>query len=110
MRSPLAVCSEQQVMMRIHKYASNTNTKTHAKTKNGRNRALEVILQVSRVLETKLESTGFWKKLKFDGVLDFTGGFGLKVRQVSAGFGCGEGYYAKNLPRFHLDFFKNEPG
>ena len=33
------------------------------------------------------------KFFKFGGVLDFTGGFGLKVSQVSAGFGCGEGYY-----------------
>ena len=32
------------------------------------------------------------KKLKIGGVLDFTADFGLKVRQVSAGFGCGEGY------------------
>ena len=40
---------------------------------------------------------GFWKTRNFGGVLDFTGGFGLKVRQVSAGFGCGEGYYFTNL-------------
>ena len=33
----------------------------------------------------------FWILLP---ILDFTADFGLKVRQVSAGFGCGEGYYA----------------
>ena len=38
-------------------------------------------------------SAGFWKKLKVSGVWNFTEGFGLKVRQVSAGFGYGEGYY-----------------
>ena len=53
------VCSEQQLMMSIHRYASNTNTYTHGKTKNGQSCALEVILQVSRVLEKKLESKGF---------------------------------------------------
>jgi len=31
----------------------------------------------------------FWILLP---ILDFTADFGLKVHQVSAGFGCGEGY------------------
>ena len=39
----------------------------------------------------KLKVDGVLEKLKVGGVLDFTGGFGLKVRQVSAGFGCGKG-------------------
>ena len=34
--------------------------------------------------------------MKVGGVMDVTGGFGFKVRQVSAGFGCGEGYYGRN--------------
>ena len=87
---PASECSEQQVMMRIHRYAWNTNTNTHRKWPKS---CFQSDI-VSRVLEKKLESTGFWrKKLKFGRVLDFTGGFGLKVRQVSAGFGCREGYY-----------------
>ena len=66
-------------------------------------------LQVSRMLEKKSESAGFWKKMKVGGfwekwkngrVLDFTGGFGLKVRQVSAGFGCGEGYKRRNSQKY----------
>ena len=36
------------------------------------------------------------KKLKIGGVLDFTADFGLKVSQVTAGFGYGEGYYNAN--------------
>ena len=87
---PAGECSEQQVMMRIHSYAWNRNTNTHRKWPQSCFRS-DII---SRVLENKLESTGFWrKKLKFGRVLDFTGGFGLKVREVSAGFGCREGYY-----------------
>ena len=39
-----------------------------------------------------LSQKGFEKKLKIGGVLDFTADFGLKVSQVTAGFGCGEGY------------------
>ena len=36
---------------------------------------------------------GFWeKKLKVGEVLDFTAEFELKVSQVTAGFGYGEGY------------------
>ena len=41
-----------------------------------------------------LSQKGFEKKLKIGGVLDFTAEFGLKVSQVTAGFGYGEGYYA----------------
>ena len=40
-------------------------------------------IRVKRVLK---------KKLKIGGVLDFTADFGLKVSQVTAGFGYGEGY------------------
>ena len=36
-------------------------------------------------------------RLKVNRVLDFTGGFGLKVRQVSTGFGCGEGYFSTKI-------------
>ena len=46
--------------------------------------------------------------LKIGGVLDFTAEFGLKVSQVTAGFGYGEGYYAKkphNLKSFELTNF-----
>ena len=45
-----------------------------------------------QALEAKFSKFLERKKLKAGGVFDFTGGFGLKVRQVSAGFGCGEGY------------------
>ena len=48
-------------------------------------RVLEKKLGVHRVLEEKT--------LKFGRVWDFTGVFGLKVCEVSAGFGCREGYY-----------------
>ena len=41
-----------------------------------------------------MSQKGFEKKLKISGVLDFTADFGLKVSQVTAGFGYGEGYYA----------------
>ena len=40
-----------------------------------------------------MSQKGFEKKLKIGGVLDFTADFGLKVSQVTAGFGYGEGYY-----------------
>ena len=46
-------------------------------------------------LKKKLSQRGFEKKLKIGGVLDFTADFGLKVSQVTAGFGYGEGYYKK---------------
>ena len=46
-----------------------------------------------QILKKKIESKGFWKKLKIGGGLDFTADFGLKVSQVTAGFGYGEGYY-----------------
>ena len=42
----------------------NTNTSTHRKTKNGQGRALEVILQVSRVLEKNWSQKGFEKKIE----------------------------------------------
>ena len=45
-----------------------------------------------------LSQKGFEKKLKIGGVLDFTADFGLKVSQVTAGFGYGEGYYALKAP------------
>ena len=58
------------------------------------NFSLKERLQVNRVLKKKSESLqGFGKEFKVGGFLYFTGGFGLKVRQVSAGFGCREGYY-----------------
>ena len=57
----------------------------------------------SRVLEReKLKSVGFQKKLSVGEVLDFTSDFGLKVCQVSAGFGCGERYYCSKMPQFFL--------
>ena len=44
--------------------------------------------------------------MKIGGVLDFTADFGLKVSQVTAGFGYGEGYYygkaPKNLQRYKI--------
>ena len=56
------------------------------------------ILQVSSFGEKKLKVSGVLEnKMKVGGILDFTGGFGLKIRQVSAGFGCGEGYYVANI-------------
>ena len=63
------------------------------------------------------------KKLKIGGVLDFTADFGLKVSQVTAGFGYGEGYYERKkkilcklafrpdfCPDFARIFVKNPPG
>ena len=55
---PAGECSEQQVMMRIHSYAWNRNTNTHRKWPKSCFRS-DII---SRVLEKKLESTGFWEK------------------------------------------------
>ena len=44
-----------------------------------------------------MSQKGFEKKLKIGGVLDFTADFGLKVSQVTAGFGYGEGYYHRYI-------------
>ena len=62
---------------------------------------------VPNLFQNKIESRGgfgknwksarFWKKLKVGGTLDFTGGFGLKVCQVSAGFGCGGVLWAQTF-------------
>ena len=59
-------------------------------------------------------NAGFWrknlsqksveKKLKIDGDLDFTADFGLKVSQVTAGFGYGEGYYFPKPPTSEAGF------
>ena len=60
-------------------------------------------IRVKRVLTKKLKfgrvldfTAGFGFYCRFWillPILDFTADFGLKVRQVSAGFGCREGYY-----------------
>ena len=49
-----------------------------------------------------MSQKGFEKKLKIGGVLDFTADFGLKVSQVTAGFGYGEGYYSMKVEDIQL--------
>ena len=88
------VCSEQLVtgdentQLRLkYKYKHTQKDKKWPKSRFGSDIAGQQgfgeKIRVKRVLK---------KKLKIGGVLDFTADFGLKVRQVSAGFGCREGY------------------
>ena len=89
------VCSEQLVtgddentQLRLkYKYKHTQKDKKWPKSRFGSDIASQQgfgeKIRVKRVLKNFL---------KIGGVLDFTADFGLKVRQVSAGFGCAEGY------------------
>ena len=90
------VCSEQLVtgddentQIRLkYKYKHTQKDKKWPKSRFGSDIASQQgfgeKIRVKRVLK---------KKMKFGRVLDFTAEFGLKVSQVTAGFGYGEGYY-----------------